>query len=143
MPFALLIIGIVLIVAGVRNSQDQLFSLVKGDFSGDANFFYWFISIMIIGAVGYIPRLKPISNAFLVLVILVLFLKRGDPKTNVGGGFFQQFTAALNATTAANNTTQTASTNEQSFPVPPDLQSQLSQNLATTNNRLMQELNTL
>src|SRR5712671_4334194 len=97
MPFALLMIGVVLLVAGIRDKQDDLFALVKGDFTGQANFVYWVISIMIIGAVGYVPKLKPISTGFLVLVILVLFLKRGDPK-GVGGGFFEKFTAALNIT---------------------------------------------
>jgi hypothetical protein len=97
MPFALLMIGIVLVIAGIRNTQDDLFALVKGDFTGQANFIYWVISILIIGAVGYVPKLKPVSTGFLVLVILVLFLKRGDPK-GVGGGFFEKFTAALNIT---------------------------------------------
>lgn len=111
MPFALLIIGLVLLVAGARGKQNDLFSLVAGDFTGANNFLFWFVSILAIGAIGYIPKLKPLSTAFLVLVILVLFLTKGNP-SGVGGGFFSQFTAALKGTeTATNSTAETPATN--------------------------------
>lgn len=99
MPFALLIIGVVLLIAGVRNTQDTLFTLVRGDFSGSGNFIFWLAAILIIGAVGYIPKLKPISTAFLALVVVVLFLKKGNA-SGIGGGFFSQFTSALGTTAA-------------------------------------------
>lgn len=102
MPFALLLIGFVLLISGVKNTQDTLFSTVKGDFTGQDNFIYWFVAIIIIGAVGYIPKLKPISTMFLALVIVVLFLKKGNA-SGIGGGFFQQFSSALGSTA----TTQT------------------------------------
>lgn len=102
MPFALLIIGVVLITAGVRNSQDDLFKLVKGDFTGDSNFFFWFVSILFIGAIGYVKALKPISTAFLVLVLLVLFLTKGNPSSS-SGGFFAKFTQALGSTVTNTN----------------------------------------
>lgn len=106
MPFALLVVGIVLLVAGARNKQDDLFALVKGDFSGPDNFIFWFLAIVIIGAIGYIPKLKPLSTAFLGLVIVVLFLKKGSTK-GTGGGFFSQFLSGINATqkSALNNST--------------------------------------
>ena len=88
-------------------TQDTLFSTVKGDFSGQDNFIYWFVAIIIIGAVGYIPKLKPISTAFLALVIVVLFLKKGS-SNGLGGGFFAQATTALGSSTA---TTSPAVTN--------------------------------
>lgn len=100
MPFALLIIGIVLLVASVRNTQNDLFTLVRGDFTGSGNFIFWMISILIIGSVGYIPKLRPISVGFLILVVLVLFLTKGNPQ-GAGGGFFAQFTNALNTTQRA------------------------------------------
>lgn len=87
MPFALLIVGIVLVVAAVRNTQSQLYGLVKGDFTGPNNYLYWLVSILIIGAVGYVPTLKPISRMFLVLLIVVLFLSHG--------GVLQQLNAQL------------------------------------------------
>jgi hypothetical protein len=94
MAFVLLIIGITLLVAGVQNTQGDLFKLLKGDFSA---FFIWFVAIFLIGALGYIEKLKPLSTAFMGLVILVLFLSKGK-------GFFPQFQAAL-ATGAQPNTT--------------------------------------
>ena len=70
MPFVLLIIGLILITAGVRNTvsgSDGLFSLVQGDFTGQNNFIYWFLSIVVIGSIGYIPKLKGLSTAFLAI----------------------------------------------------------------------------
>lgn len=110
MPFALVTVGIVLLVASMRNTQDQLFTLVKGDFTGPNNFVYWFISILLIGAIGYVPKAKPFSVAMLALVIIVLVLARGNP-SGTGGGFFQQFTQAL-------QTTQTASAATGTTPAP-------------------------
>jgi hypothetical protein len=97
MPFALLIIGIVSLTAGVRGTQDSLFGLIKGDFSGDNNFIFWIVSILIIGLIGYVPKLKPLSTAFLVLVVVVLFLTKGNP-SSAGGGFFTKFASALDST---------------------------------------------
>lgn len=108
MPFALIIVGLVLLVAAIRGTTsgpDGLFELVKGDFQGEGNFVYWVVSILIIGSIGYIPRLRPLSVAFLTLVIVVLFLTRGDPN-KASGGFFEKFTGALGLTTA----TRTGST---------------------------------
>jgi hypothetical protein len=110
-PFALLIIGVWLLIAGVRdtagpsNKPGTLFYLIRGDFTGPDNFVYWFIAILLIGAVGYIPKLKPVSTAFLTLVIVVLFLKKGS-STGVGGGFFQQFMSGIGITQNANPRTQ-------------------------------------
>lgn len=100
MPFALLIIGIALLVSAVRGTQGDLFNLVKGDFTGPNNFIYWTIAILFIGSVGYIPKLKPLSVGFLTLVVLVLVLKRGDPNSG-SGGFFAEFTNALKTTQVA------------------------------------------
>jgi hypothetical protein len=111
MPFALLIIGVVLVVAGARQKQGDLFNLLLGDFTGANNFLFWFVSILIIGALGYVPKLKPLSTGLLVLVILVLFLTKGNP-SGVGGGFFGQFTSALKGTeSSSNSAASTAASN--------------------------------
>lgn len=105
MPFVLLIVGVYLVTAGIRGTQDTAFSLIKGDFTGTDNFIYWLAALLIIGALGYIPKVKPISTALLVLVIVVLFLKKGNTQ-GLGGGFFTQFTNALGTTGSnANGTT--------------------------------------
>lgn len=89
MPFALVIIGLTLLISGVKNTQGDLFTLVKGDFTGPKNFIFWTVSILIIGAIGYIPKLKPVANSFLVLVIVVLFLSNK--------GFFANFNQQIGA----------------------------------------------
>src|ERR1700677_3290916 len=101
MPFLFLVFGTVMVVSAARNTQTQLIGLLKSDFTGNGNFIYWLISILAIGAVGYIPDLKPVSRAFLVLVVIVLILKNG--------GVFTQFTSALSSTTKAqpNSTSST------------------------------------
>lgn len=83
MPFALLTIGIVLITAGVRGTQGDLYKLVKGDFTGQGSFLHWFVAILVVGAIGYVESLRPFSRAFMVLLIVVLFLSNG--------GFFKKF----------------------------------------------------
>jgi hypothetical protein len=87
MAFVFLFFGILLLVAAARGTQSELFTLMKGDFSGPKNFFYWALSILGVGSVGYVEELKPVSDAFLVLLVVVLFL---DNK-----GFFQKFSDTL------------------------------------------------
>lgn len=84
MAFAFLIVGITLVVSAVRNTSGDLFTLMKGDFTGSNNFIAWMLAILVIGALGYIRSIAPVSRAFLVLVVVVLFLSNG--------GFFQKFT---------------------------------------------------
>ncbi len=97
MPFVLLIAGIVLLTVAVRNTQDEFFHLLQGDFIGSNNYIYWVLSILIIGAMGYVPKLKPVSDGFLILVILVLFLKKDDGKT---AGVFDSFNKQIKEATA-------------------------------------------
>jgi hypothetical protein len=93
MPFAFAIIGLVLVVAGVRGSSADLLKLFAGDFTGDNNFIYWALSVAIIGGLGYIDELRPISRAFLVLIIVVLIL--AEDKNAQAGGFFTKFQDAV------------------------------------------------
>jgi UDP-N-acetylmuramyl pentapeptide phosphotransferase/UDP-N-acetylglucosamine-1-phosphate transferase len=88
MAFVFIIVGTVFLIAGVRGTQTQLWTLLQKDFSpqeqqqGQHSFLAWFAAIMIIGAIGYIDDLKELSRAFLVLIIIVLFLSNN--------GFFAQ-----------------------------------------------------
>jgi hypothetical protein len=97
MPFALLSIGILLIVVAVRDQQQPFVALVGGDFSGPGNFLYWVVALAVVGAIGYVPKAKPVSNLLIVLILVVLILKRGNT-SGVGGGVFQQLWAALGST---------------------------------------------
>jgi hypothetical protein len=91
MPIAFLIIGAALLIASVRNTQDDLYALVKNDVTGPNNYFHWLIAILIIGALGYIDVLRPLSRMFLALIIVVLFLSHG--------GILEQFNQQLFSST--------------------------------------------
>lgn len=87
MPFILIIIGLMFTIAGVRGQETQLLSLLESDFTGDGSFkgsyLAWIVAIGALGALGYIKKIQPIANAFMGLVIVVLFLSNK--------GFFTQF----------------------------------------------------
>jgi hypothetical protein len=89
MPFLFIILGLVLVVAGVRGTvvtqgnTEGLYPLLLGDLTGSGSFEVWIIAILIIGGLGYIKDFEGLSRAFLALVVLVLFLSNG--------GFFQKF----------------------------------------------------
>jgi hypothetical protein len=103
MPFALAIIGIIFMVTAVKGTTTQFFSLVASDFTGSGNYVYWVISILIIGSVGYIKKLQPVSDMFLALVLIVMFI--------ANKGFFSQFMSAIQAGagTCPSNDTNSAS----------------------------------
>ena len=92
MPLILLFIGVALVWAGVRDTQNQLFGLIQSDVftTSDKSFWAWVLAIVIVGAVGYIPKMKPLSNSFLVLLVVVLFLSNG--------GFFAKFQEQIGIT---------------------------------------------
>jgi len=87
MPYALILVGLVLTVAGVRDKQDVLFTQVRADFTGPNSYGVWVAAILAIGAVGYVPTLQPLSRVFLALVLVVLLLHNGT--------VFNQFKDAL------------------------------------------------
>ena len=74
MPYVLLTLGAILFVAGVRGKNAELWTLVKGDFTGSNNFVFWVAAVAAVGAVGYVKPLKPLSIAFLTLLLVVLIL---------------------------------------------------------------------
>jgi hypothetical protein len=115
MPIVFAVAGLLLIVSGVRGtvvssdpSKPSLVGLVKTDFTGQPNYFEWIVAIVLIGAIGYIPKLEPISRAFMALVIVGMLLSNK--------GFFAQLKAltqqsALTAQpTGAGTSTQTGAT---------------------------------
>jgi hypothetical protein len=121
MSFAFLFAGILLLVSGARGTQDQLFSLVHDDFVGEGNFLYWSAAVVLLGAIGYWQPIRPVSRAFLVLLILVLVLTKGSPSA-AGGGLFAQFSAQLNKSkTAPKSSSQTAASPGAAIPALPAL----------------------
>ncbi len=74
MPLFFLVVGAAFIAAALRGKQADLFALLKADFTGSSNFGIWVLAIGLVGALGYIPGFKTLSNGLLVLVILVILL---------------------------------------------------------------------
>lgn len=86
-----------MIVAAFENTQEQLALALMADLGvgGGPSFIPWAVAILIIGGIGYIKPLEGISTAFMVLVIIVLFLKAGNPSTGSSGGFFAELSSAI------------------------------------------------
>lgn len=97
MPFALLIFGLVFVVSAIRGTQADLFTLLREDFTGDKNFFVWVLAIILIVAVGNVRVLRPVSNAFLGLVVLVIILRAGK------AGLFESFLSQVKSGTQGEN----------------------------------------
>lgn len=72
MILALLAIAIVLIVAAFRNTQGALFAALYQDVP---DFVVWAAAIFAVGAIGFVPGLKPVSRGILALLILSIVLK--------------------------------------------------------------------
>lgn len=72
MIFVLLIIGVIIVVAAVRNSQGALFTALGQDVPA---FVVWAAAIFALGAIGFVPGLKPVSRGLLALVLVVLILR--------------------------------------------------------------------
>lgn len=89
MPLVFIVVGLVLILTGLKGDPTELYDLVKGDFTGPNNFVYWSLAIFVLGAIGYIPSLRNLSRLFIVLVVLVLLVNNR--------GFFSQLQSFINS----------------------------------------------
>lgn len=91
MPFALLLIGIVLVMAAANNTLTQLGQQLKKDFTGQGNFLNWLAAVGIVGSIGYIPQMRTLSRVFLGLICLAILMTSGRR------GVFSAFQGALNS----------------------------------------------
>jgi hypothetical protein len=71
MPFVLVIIGAILIIAAVRNTHGELAAALETDIPGYAK---WAAALFGVGAIGWIPGFQGISRMLLALVVVVLVL---------------------------------------------------------------------
>ena len=90
MPAVLLLIGAVILIAAVRNTQGDLGTALMEDAQG---FFKWALAVGVVGGIGYAPGLRTTSRWLLALVLVVLVL------TNYSK-FFAAFTNLAQATPA-------------------------------------------
>lgn len=92
MPIFILAVGILLIASAINDKLPELGALVKEDMSpsdSSTPFPMWILAIVMVGMIGYIKDLKPLSTAFLVLVFVGLILSNK--------GFISKFTTAIKA----------------------------------------------
>lgn len=88
MPYALIVIGLAMVLSGVNGCYAALGSQLKTDFTGSQNFVIWVLAIMAVGAIGYVKDLREFSHYFLALIILAMVLSNK--------GFFANFSQAIN-----------------------------------------------
>lgn len=93
MPLLFIGLGVFLLIAAVRGGDNlkSASTLLKNDFTGTNSFIIWLVALFAIGALGYIKPLRPLSIALMTLVMLSIFLTKGN-------GFFDQITKALKLT---------------------------------------------
>lgn len=94
MPFVIIIVGAVLLIAAIQGTERDLGKLLYSD----AGFVWWVLAIVCVGAIGYIDRFKKFSDGLLALILISLVMREQ--------GFVQQFIQAV----------RSGSTNPQALP---------------------------
>lgn len=106
MPFALALIGLLMIISAARGTEHELASQLASEFTGARSFVYWCCALACVGGIGYIPQLKRVSDAFLFLIFLSFVLSNH--------GVFAQVDAEITGAQSAGAVTDTASTGSSS-----------------------------
>lgn len=74
MPFALILIGLAMVMSAVNNRQVELGNLWLSQLHGPGSFLNVLALLLLIGAAGAITQLRPLAVAFMGLVLLVMVL---------------------------------------------------------------------
>jgi hypothetical protein len=90
MPFVFLIVGLMILIIGVRGQSNTAIKLLQSEFTGANSFIQWFLAIMILGLVGYYKPIKPLSDGLIGLVILAMILNE-QSQNNIFGALEQAF----------------------------------------------------
>jgi len=83
-------IAVIFLVASIRGNQNDLIDLLKQDFSGQNNFLLWVLAIVVIVGLGTFKPIRPISDAFLGLVILVIIIANYKGSGDIFSSFIAQ-----------------------------------------------------
>lgn len=89
MPYALVIIGLLMIVTGIQNTYVQFAGQIQTDLTGSKSFIVWIVALGSVGALGYISDLRTFSHYFMALILISMIL--------ANKGVFGQFQSALAA----------------------------------------------
>lgn len=90
MPIFFLIVGALLIIVSINDKLRELGDLVRDDFTSSAgapSFSVWLLAIFVAGSIGYVKELRPVANAFLVLIVVGMLLSNK--------GFFAKFSQSV------------------------------------------------
>jgi uncharacterized membrane protein YwzB len=85
MPFIFLLVGLILLVVGIRGTQKELASVIVDLFTGPNNLTFWALAMIAVGSFGYVPQLRKLAIGLMVLILVSLVLSKQNQ------GFFQQF----------------------------------------------------
>jgi hypothetical protein len=89
MPYVFLVIGLALAITAIEGTYKAFGLQLKQDFTDKHGFQYWALAICLVGALGYIQSMRPISNKLLWLVLVALFLANGGAWSNLVNAFKQ------------------------------------------------------
>jgi len=98
MSIFLLFIGFIVLISAYKGTQATLFELLKEDFTGSNNFFFWVAAIMLIIALGNIKPIKLITDAFLVLTCIGIIFAQYRNGTDLLQSFLDQLKAGTSGT---------------------------------------------
>jgi hypothetical protein len=97
MPFALVVIGLLMIVTGINNTYAQFGAQLQKD----SSFLPWALALFVVGALGYINDLRTFSHYFMALILISIVL--------ANKGFFQNLQAAIKSGPVAPQATASSS----------------------------------
>lgn len=122
MPVALLIIGVILAIVGLRDRQAQLGAQLAADFSGAGSFWTFVGGVGAVGALGLYAPARDVSRAMLGLIVLVFILSNRGVFANLQAALASPQSAApatgSSATAAPTGTSAPNYTSALPFPFP-------------------------
>lgn len=116
MILIILLIGVLLVVSSVRNTQGALFSALGTDVPA---FIVWAAAIVALGVIGFIPGLKPISRGLLALVLVVIVLHNYK---GILAGFQNAFQSNPGASSSGSSSNPGSTTGSSATQVPLTIQ---------------------
>lgn len=104
MPFIFLLVGLILLIVGIRGTQKELLSVIVDLFTGPNNLTFWALAMIAVGSFGYIPQLRKLAIGLMVLILVSLVLsKQNQDFFNQFISQFSQATSGIKARTSVNN----------------------------------------
>lgn len=92
MPLVFIVLGLLFLVVAINGTHRDLWALLKSEFTGTNSFVVWASALVILGLVGYWKKIRPVTDAGIGLIFLVLII--------ANKGFFAKFNAAIRNPTA-------------------------------------------